>query len=74
MIIDYASSKEKADFRDKLRELGREVLAASGLWAQMNPIVAYATIGVMTIMVKRGETNGQGLFKSYGRDGKGKKC
>ena len=25
-------------------------------------------------IVKRGETNGQGLFKSYGRDGKGKKC
>lgn len=25
-------------------------------------------------IVKRGEVNGQGLFKSYGRDGKGKKC
>ncbi|TET07271.1 peptide deformylase [Candidatus Aerophobetes bacterium] len=46
LIIDYVSSRERADFRDKL----------------------------MSMMVKRGETNGQGLFKNYGRDGKGKKC
>lgn len=31
LIIDYVSSREKADFRDKLRELEREVLAAPGL-------------------------------------------
>jgi len=29
---------------------------------------------LMSMMVKRGEANGQGLFKGYGRDGKGKKC